>query len=193
MEVINELAEALSKAQGEMENAVKDSTNPFFKSHYADLASVILAIKIPLSKNGLSYVQLVKTDNGITSVETILMHRSGQSISASMIAKPAKDDMQSLGSAITYARRYSLQAMVGLSAEDDDGEKAIGRIALKPEYIDDKQKSNLVDGITDLGIPITRFLEYMKINSLDTMTKADYPKAIVALEAKKKAKEAEAK
>lgn len=134
---IDKLAEALSKAQGEMENAGKDTKNPFFNSKYADLATIISAIKEPLSKNGLSYIQLVNTEKDGTWVDTILMHRSGQSLKSRMKIRPGyynkdgvfiqKEDMQAIGSAITYARRYALQAIVGLSSEDDDGESAVGR------------------------------------------------------------------
>ncbi len=126
---INELATALSKAQGVMGGAIKDSSNPFFKSKYADLHSVIEAIKKPLADNGLSYTQLIETKDGEPYVTTMLMHSSGQSISASLKLKITKDDMQGLGSAISYARRYGLQSIVGLSAEDDDGEAAVGRNA----------------------------------------------------------------
>lgn len=126
---INELAEALAKAQGEMEFAKKGSQNPFFKSHYADLASVVQAIKEPLSRNSLAYTQIITSNGTGTYVRTILMHKSGQTLESVMLAKPSKDDMQGLGSAITYARRYALQAICGLSADDDDGENAVGRSA----------------------------------------------------------------
>ncbi len=126
-ENINELAGALSKAQGVMANAIKDSSNPFFKSKYADLTSVIEAIKEPLSTNGLSYSQIIDSENGEIFVETILMHTSGQYLSSKFKLKLSKDDMQGMGSAITYARRYALQSISGLSAEDDDGESAVGR------------------------------------------------------------------
>lgn len=126
-EIIGKLAEALAKAQGEMESAKKDSANPFFKSKYSDLHSVIQAIKGPLSKNGIAYTQLVNTIDGQTYVETVLLHVSGDRISGKMLVKPSKDDMQGIGSAITYARRYGLQAICGVSAEDDDGEAAVGR------------------------------------------------------------------
>ena len=118
----NKLAKALSKAQGEMESAKKDSKNPFFRSSYADLASVIQAIKEPLSNNGLAYTQIITEDDVLV---TRLMHESGESIESRMKFTSGKGDMQSKGSAITYARRYTLQAIVGLSAEDDDGNKAV--------------------------------------------------------------------
>ncbi len=124
---ISKLAEALSKAQGMMESAKKDSVNPHFKSKYADLASVIEAIREPLSKNGLSYVQyLEKTDVGLALV-TKLMHSTGEWISGSLPLMIGKNDMQGLGSSLTYARRYSLSAMTGIAQDDDDGNTATAK------------------------------------------------------------------
>lgn len=127
-EQINELASALNKAQAEMGGAVKDSSNPFFKSKYADLASVIEACKEELTKHGLSISQLVTSDEqGKSYVETVLLHSSGQWIASKMLLHLAKTDMQGLGSAISYARRYSLQAILNIPAVDDDGESAVER------------------------------------------------------------------
>lgn len=126
-EQINEIASALSKAQGTIRGAVKDSLNPFFKSNYADLASVWDACRDPLSNNGLSVVQCPDTtDQGMVLITT-LMHTSGQWIESTYPIKPVKDDPQGLGSSISYARRYSLAAMVGIFQVDDDAESAQGR------------------------------------------------------------------
>lgn len=126
-EHINELAMALAKAQGEMRGAKKDTTNPFFKSKYADLASVWEACREALSKNNLAVVQPTKaTDHG-TVVVTMLLHSSGQWISGEMDVLPKSPDAQALGSAITYARRYALSSMVGIAPEEDDGEGAMAR------------------------------------------------------------------
>lgn len=120
-EQINELAAALSKAQGQMEGAVKASTNPFFKSRYADLAAVVNALRGPFAANGLAFVQLpLPTEGERVSVETVLLHTSGQWISSIVDVPVAKGDAQGYGSAITYAKRYGLQAMAGLAAEDED-------------------------------------------------------------------------
>lgn len=121
-----ELAAALAKAQGEMEGAKKDTANPFHKSKYADLASVWEAIRGPLSANGLSVVQLVtEAPAGFVGLTTILMHSSGQQVS-STFHMPVKDatNPQAVGSALTYARRYALSALVGVAPEDDDGNLA---------------------------------------------------------------------
>lgn len=134
-ENINELATALAKAQGEMKNAGKTSDNPFFKSKYADLAEILNAVREPLSKYGLSISQLYDgmgvPDKTIT-VTTLLMHSSGQYIGNTANYPVAKADIQGVGSAITYARRYSLAAILGLSQEDDDGNAACQPEAPKP-------------------------------------------------------------
>ena len=130
-ESIKELATALAKAQGEIKGAVKDSANPFFKSKYADLASVVEAIRAAFAKNGLSYTQHISdSEKNEVRVETIIMHSSGEWLSCGVLALPvSKADAQGYGSALTYARRYSLSAAAGVAAEDDDGNAAV---AAKP-------------------------------------------------------------
>jgi hypothetical protein len=121
---IKELASALNKAQADMSGAKKGSKNPFFKSSYADLNSVVDAVRIPFSENGLSYSQFPIFRDGFVGVETILMHESGEFMSSELLLPMTKQDPQAAGSAITYARRYSLQAIAGIPAEDDDGNSA---------------------------------------------------------------------
>lgn len=124
---ITKLAPALLKAQQSISFAVKDATNPYFKSKYADLTGVIAAVKDPLNENGITFIQAVNV--GATPVvETVLLHESGEwmsSITPVYCGKP--NDPQALGSGITYAKRYGLQAMLGLPTEDDDGEAAMSR------------------------------------------------------------------
>jgi hypothetical protein len=124
-EQINELMGALAKAQGTMQNASKDKSNPFFKSKYADLASVWEACRESLSSNGLAVTQTIsKNETGMLLI-TLLGHSSGQWIKSEMTITLAKNDLQSVGSALTYARRYSLSSIVGISPDDDDdGERA---------------------------------------------------------------------
>jgi hypothetical protein len=137
---INELAAALSKAQGEFENAKKDSENPFFNSHYADLAACIDVARRPLSANTLAVVQSPSlVENGYVRMTTRLLHSSGQWIESELDALPKDSGPQSVGSVVTYLRRYSLCAMIGLAAEDDDGNAASGAVE-KPA------KSNVVRG-----------------------------------------------
>lgn len=127
-EQIHEIAAALAKAQGKIEGASKDKQNPHLKNRYADLASAWDACRAALSENGISVVQAPGDgDAGAISVTTLLMHQSGQWLEGRLSMRPAKGDPQSIGSVITYARRYSLMAMVGIAPEDDDGNAAAGR------------------------------------------------------------------
>ncbi len=129
-ELINELASALSKAQGEMQAAIKDKVNPFFKSSYADLGSVWDAARPVLSKYGLCVMQTTELspDRNQVIMVTTLAHTSGQWMKSYLPLNPSKNDSQGMGAAITYLRRYSLSAIVGVVCdEDDDGETAVGR------------------------------------------------------------------
>ncbi len=132
-EEIKELCTALAKAQGQVENATKSTANLFFKSKYADLASVWDAIREPLSSNGLSVIQQ-PIDGGVGGItlRTLLMHASGQALE-SQFTMPVKANAsaQDVGSALTYARRYALMALVGIAPEDDDGNAASGRSVAK--------------------------------------------------------------
>jgi hypothetical protein len=118
-EQINELAKALSSAQAKIENATLNKINPHFKSKYADLSSVIDSIREPLSVNGLAVSQNIEIREGGMILRTVLMHSSGQWI-ASEYPLPQTARPQELGSALTYARRYSLSSMVCNSADEDD-------------------------------------------------------------------------
>jgi len=124
---IANLSQALALAQAEFKAAIKDSKNPFFKSNYADLASIVDASRPALTKQGIAVMQVVITlENGIF-LKTILSHKSGEYISGLYPIKPIKDDPQGIGSALTYARRYSYAAICGVVTDDDDGEAAHGR------------------------------------------------------------------
>ena len=114
------LATSLSAAQGEMENAGKNSINPHFKSKYADLAEVINTVRPVLSKHGLSVMQFPSYSDGIVHVETVIAHKSGEWMSEKCSAPAQKQDPQGVGSAISYLRRYSLAAVCNLAQEDDD-------------------------------------------------------------------------
>ena|SRR3990167_2072646 len=127
-ENINELAQALAKAQGQMGPAVFNRQNPHFKSRFADFTSCMDACRKPLSENGLSIMQCSETIDGKPVLITMLAHSSGQWVQAEFPLLTAKMDSQGLGSAMTYAKRYSLCAMVGIVAdEDDDGEATLDR------------------------------------------------------------------
>ena len=135
---IKNLAAALAKFQEEMRAVKKNATNPFFKSKYADLASIVDAIREPLSRNGLAYSQLPAGDGGLA---TILMHTSGEWIEETFTMRPVDQKPQSVGSAITYARRYALASLLGIATEEDDDGKQASKG--KPKA-DDAQFANLM-------------------------------------------------
>ena len=120
-----DLFTALIKSQSEMGSAVKDSKNPHFRSRYASLAAVIDAVIPVLNANGVGVLQLPSIEGSEVRLTTILMHSSGQRLSSTVGAPLGKkQDAQAVGSAITYLRRYSLQSIMGLPVEDDDGNAA---------------------------------------------------------------------
>ena len=132
------LAAALSAAQGAIEAASKGAVNPYFKSKYADLNALREVIREPLAVNGLSITQFARTvSNGErVEVETMLMHSSGEYLRDTLVLPVGRKfdkegeampvDVQSIGSAITYARRYALSSILSLAADDDDGNAAVG-------------------------------------------------------------------
>lgn len=137
-ESIAKLAPALVAAQAEMGGAVKDSANPFFKSKYADLTSVVKAVKEPFAKHGLAYTQLpIRTEHGI-GVATRLIHESGEWLESEFTLPMVKNDPQAAGSALTYSRRYALQSLAGIPTADDDAESAMLRGVSEPEPLPEK-------------------------------------------------------
>jgi len=132
---IKELATALSKVQGELTYAKKDSANPFFKSRYADLESVWDACRSLMAANGLSVIQMPGNYfEGRMWLVTRLCHNSGEWIEQEMSVPVQKADAQGAGSALTYMRRYALAAFIGVVQADDDGNAASQQIkpTLKP-------------------------------------------------------------
>lgn len=123
-ETINELATALSKAQGQIEDATKDGINPAFRSKYADLAAVRAVIREPLAVNDLAIMQFPRTRQGYVEVETMLIHKSGEFVSETLEIPVAKFDAHGIGSGITYGRRYGMMSVLCLAAVDDDGNAA---------------------------------------------------------------------
>lgn len=121
-ESIKELASALKDFQAEVKNPKNVANNPFFNSKYAPLDEVINTIKEPLSKHGLSYIQMPNSEDGaLVSITTMLLHESGEWIESDPLKlKNDKPTAQGSGSSITYARRYQLSAMLGIASEDDD-------------------------------------------------------------------------
>lgn len=162
---IKDLADALCKAQSQMGGAVKDAKNPFFKSNYADLTSVIKAIKQPFADNGLSYTQFPLSDEQGVGVVTRLMHKSGEWMENSYTLPLVKRDPQAAGSAITYARRYALQSIAGIPTADDDAESSMLRS-------DQVKQDEYRDSITDLLPSVKAIKDGIAANDYSTANEA---------------------
>lgn len=161
-EQLNELFSALSKAQDEMKVAAKDSSNPFFKSKYANLQAIIEAARPALCKNGLAVTQQIISHEQGDYLVTILGHSSGQWISSKMRIAPLKSDVQSLGSYITYLRRYSYATLVGVyDGNDDDGNDAVTH----DELVTEKQAAKLEHDLKTAG-KLENALAYFKVSSI---------------------------
>jgi hypothetical protein len=183
-ESINELAAALCKAQSQMGGAVKDSSNPFFKSSYADLTSVIKAIKQPFDDNGLSYTQFPVTDENGMGVCTRLMHASGQWLEGQFTLPVVKRDPQAASSSLTYARRVSLSSIAGIPTADDDAESAMLRGDGKKK-ITEEQRALIADLITETKTDPSKFCKWLKVLNIGEIPAIHYDRAVAALEAKK--------
>jgi len=161
-----ELFAALAIAQGEVENASKNSNNPHFKSKYADLAEVLNTVRPVFAKHGLSILQSTGFDGERVHVTTLIAHSSGGYVSSEATCVPAKCDAQGIGSATTYLRRYGLAAMAGVAQEDDDGNSAAHN--RKPEIVTDADGAKLatwmdaihgadtLEDLNDLGSEIAK-------------------------------------
>ena len=181
--------EAMSKFKANPPEIDKDKTVAYGNTKYnhASLANVTKKIGEALSKEGLSASWRTK-QNGQIIVTCVITHEQGHSeetsLSANADTSGSKNSIQAIGSTITYLERYTLLALTGLATveQDDDG------ISSEKVFIDDKQKSQIVDYINGYQINEEKFLKFMKVESIDKITVGDFPKAIAALEAKRKAK-----
>lgn len=154
-ESIAKISAALVKSQAEMSNAKKGSNNPFFKSKYADLNSIREAALPVLNAHGITVIQPTCVVDGINYVETILLHESGEYISSlTQIVVDKVTDAQKHGSGLSYARRYALQSIVCLGAEDDDANAAAQPYKQQPSIEEEKLKAirdfNVCKSITEV-------------------------------------------
>ncbi len=187
-ETIADLAAAMAVAQTSIEGALKDSNNPHFKSKYADLSAVWSAWQKVGPANGLSVMQFPgECADGRLAMTTLLAHKSGQWIKATLSIPLSKVDAQGYGSATTYARRYALAAAVGIAPEDDDGNAASNpkgaandapaKREVAPEAITDAQWMILTDLIEKTGTDAKAFCTAFKIGSVKEMPQARFEKA----------------
>ena len=145
---IKDLVTALSKVQGILKPAAFNKVNPHFKSRYADFSSCMEACRGPLSDNGIAVIQTCETINDKLTLVTMLAHTSGQWMKSEFPIITAKMDSQGIGSAMSYAKRYSLCGMVGIVADedgDDDGEAAMGRNKKEDFKENEKNLNSLLD------------------------------------------------
>lgn len=199
-ESIKELAAALSKVQGQLTFAKKDNANPFFKSKYADLASVWDSCRNLLSENGLAVIQYPsgyttnvldeKTKEHLMSLTTILTHSSGEWISQDMTVPVTKADAQGAGSALTYMRRYALAAVVGVYQDDDDGNAASKPAPVK-QRIDDTplhpaQLGQITKLLESTETDVNKILAYYKKESLEQLNTTEADQVISSLQKKLK-------
>ena len=188
-ECLNELYSALSKAQEEMEVAIRNNSNPFYKSRYSDFAAVVKASRIYLTKNNLSVIQRILS-NGTNNMYlyTRLCHASGQWIESKMPINPPKSDIQSIGSYITYLRRYTYSAIVGVatSDEDDDGERAMkeerekSTKTLTPDQL--LEVEALLEALPEKEMK--NLLKWAQVSDLSLITQEKFEAAKQALQAK---------
>lgn len=183
---MNKLFAAMAKAFPEIEGATKDSNNPHFKTKYADLSSVSEAIKPALTKHGLFYVQMTHEQAGGVCVETIAGHESGEQFSFGKLFVPAsKNDAQGYGSALTYARRYSLMTAFGVCPEDDDGNAASKpapqRQEAAPDRINEEQLAVLQTLTSEAGTDLKNLCTFYKIQSLPELPATAYDALVAKL------------
>lgn len=178
----NSISAAYVAAFSEIEAATKSANNPHFKSKYADLPAVIDAIKPHLAKHNLGFMQCPRPSDGGVSIETILIHASGDKLSMGVLFVPTnKHDAHGYGSALTYARRYALQTCFGLPTEDDDGNAAVASQAKK---LTSEQLQALQQLIDDTKSDAAALCKHYKVSALIDLTPTAYAAALSVLQKK---------
>lgn len=198
-ESINEIAAALAKAQAKIRNPAKNKVNPHFKSKYADLADGLDVIRPALSEQGIAFIQRTEVvDDGVI-LRTRLIHSSGQWIESTYPVSKMTQHQQ-MGAALTYAKRQSLFALVGVCGDDDlDGEDikdvptGVGRpVAGKVRSIapiSAEQAEALKSMIVETGADLPKFLAYFGLDHIEDMRASDFERAVTSLNRKKAANE----
>lgn len=189
---INEIAEALAAAQGEIQNPAKDSDNPFFKTKYADLAEVLSVVRPAFSAHGLSVVQMpYRSDDGAIGVTTMISHKSGQWMQGAieLPLQVAKNICQDAGGAITYLRRYALAAAAGVAQEDQDANLGKSKeqntaTVVNLKTVTESQLSTLVDLIDITETQTGLFCQAYGITELKNLPASKYDHAIAQLQKK---------
>lgn len=177
---------ALAAAQAQMGKAIKDSTNPAFRSRYADLASVMDACLPALNANGVAVYQPTIDDDTGRFVETILAHESGETIRCRVPLIVQKNDMQGYGSAVTYARRYGLMCMAGIAPEDDDGNAAAkaAPVVDRPINISADQFVQLMGMIESTASDPAKLAQWLGVKMLEDLNVQQWERAMTQLRKK---------
>ena len=186
------LHSAMAAAFSAIEAATKSANNPHFKSKYADIGAVIDAIKPALVANNLFFTQHPQPSEGGVTVETVLHHASGESMSLGSLFVPAnKNDAQGFGSALTYCRRYALVTAFGVPTEDDDGNAARaavgqsqGGAVSQQQPITDEQLVKLQSLIQATKSNVNAFCQRLKIDALNKLPATRFGEALYLLESK---------
>ena len=182
------LAQAMAAAFAEIEGATKSANNPHFKTKYADLTSVIEAIKPALVANGLFFTQNPRPHEKGVEIETILHHAGGETFSLGSLFVPAdKNNAQGFGSALTYARRYALVTAFGVPVEDDDGNAASApapRQQATPSPINEEQWAEVTALMQATNTDAGKFCKAFGIQSVKALTVDALPKAKAQLQRK---------
>jgi hypothetical protein len=174
---INEIVAALAKAQGTINNPGKKATNPHYKSQYADLSMGLNAIREGLSANGLAVIQSTRMWDNVLMLDTRLAHSSGQWFEAEYPVCTLPGQPQIIGSALTYARRYSLFGLVGIAGEDDDGNAAKDAKVEVDERISSDQFQDLSDLMAQTLTPMEAFCSFYKVSALADLPASRFKEA----------------
>jgi len=173
------LAAAFVAAQNGFSPAIKAATNPHFKSKYADLAACVEAVIDALHENGIALMQRTTESESGVIVETVFIHESGEEMSGGRLHVPAdKHSPQGYGSALTYARRYSLMAACGIAPEDDDGNAASAKVS-------QEQAANIEALAEEVGKPTGEICKYFGVKKVSDLPAAKYAGIIATLEKKR--------
>jgi hypothetical protein len=188
---IDAISAALAKAQGQMANPGKTATNPHFKSSYADLSAGLKAVRTALSANAIAIVQTTRMEADVLMLRTALAHASGQWIGSEWPVVKLPSPPQVIGSALTYARRYTLFALTGIAGEndDDDGNAASGKGKEDDEDdipIDTRQLAQVQELLTETKSNLEIFFDTLGVSTFSDMSVKHYQRALVLLNEKKR-------
>lgn len=190
---INEIAKAMSEAQNKIKPALKDGLNPHFRSKYTSIAGVWESLREPMTSNGLTIWQDVTTHEKGVSVETRIVHSSGQWVEFGPLTMPVgKADAQGFGSCISYAKRYALCAAIGIVStdEDDDAVSAVDKSSgevVKHPLITQEQVKTIIAMTKEASMDtdaVTKFLSFMGVTKFMDIKASDYDRAVKALQKK---------